>query len=164
MKQTRIIAKAILRRPDGCVLILRRSKTDVRRPLQWDLPGGMCEQGEDVVASAVRETREESGLVVNKNNMSLAYAMSDMTERGNVCWLYFIGEIDAQEVEISYEHDRFLWAKPGQAAEMVTYEPQQKACITYLITHYLIKHLSAVASHKFTPYNTLQNMLTLTQG
>lgn len=48
-------------RPDGrwVVLISRRSAAGV---LQWTLPKGGLEAGEDLAAAAIREVREETGL------------------------------------------------------------------------------------------------------
>lgn len=136
MKQTRVLAKTVLRRPDGKVLILRRSKTDTRRPLQWDLPGGTLEPGEDYVAAAVRETLEEAGITVTTDDLQLAYTMSDMTDMGNACWLFFIGDCGDEEVRLSYEHDKFYWATETEAREMVTYDRQHQA-LKHIFDHAL---------------------------
>ena len=46
----------------GRLLLIRRGQEPGRG--LWSLPGGRCEPGEDAAAAAVRETYEETGLVV----------------------------------------------------------------------------------------------------
>jgi 8-oxo-dGTP pyrophosphatase MutT (NUDIX family) len=45
-------------RADRSTVLIRRSET----PNEWVIPGGTVEPGEDVVETAIRETREETGL------------------------------------------------------------------------------------------------------
>ena len=63
--KTRIVQKAVVLNDAGEVLMLRRSKTDTRRPMQWDLPGGLREENEELLAGVEREITEETGLSVN---------------------------------------------------------------------------------------------------
>ncbi|OED48463.1 NUDIX hydrolase [Leisingera sp. S232] len=46
------------------LVIQRDDKPDIPYPGHWDLPGGGREAGESPVACALRETREEVGLVL----------------------------------------------------------------------------------------------------
>jgi 8-oxo-dGTP pyrophosphatase MutT (NUDIX family) len=45
-------------RPDNSTVLVRREET----PLEWVIPGGTVDEGEDLVETAVREAREETGL------------------------------------------------------------------------------------------------------
>ncbi|MGF1570726.1 MAG: NUDIX domain-containing protein [Nodosilinea sp.] len=47
--------------PDGTVVLVRRRDNG-----RWSLPGGIVDWGEDVMAAAVRELREEAGLETAK--------------------------------------------------------------------------------------------------
>ena len=47
----------------GEVLLLRRGPTAPWMPGRWNLPGGMAERGESPPSAAIRETREEAGVV-----------------------------------------------------------------------------------------------------
>jgi 8-oxo-dGTP diphosphatase len=55
-------AGAIVHDDAGRLLLIRRGQEPGRG--LWSLPGGRCEAGEDPAATAVRETYEETGLVV----------------------------------------------------------------------------------------------------
>jgi 8-oxo-dGTP diphosphatase len=59
-----VAAKAIVRRADGAVLLIRRSLESKSDPGAWDLPGGKMDYGERLVDALVREVREETSLAV----------------------------------------------------------------------------------------------------
>lgn len=63
-------AKLALFIGDGLVTILRDDKPDIPWPAHWDLPGGGREGKEDGPACALRETREELGLIVPRSALS----------------------------------------------------------------------------------------------
>jgi 8-oxo-dGTP pyrophosphatase MutT (NUDIX family) len=56
---TTVSAGGVVVGPDGVLLIARRSSGG---ELQWTLPKGLVDPGEDVTATAVREVREETGI------------------------------------------------------------------------------------------------------
>ena len=55
-------AGAVVHDAAGRLLLIRRGTEPGRG--RWSVPGGRCEPGEDAATTAVRETREETGLVV----------------------------------------------------------------------------------------------------
>ncbi len=55
-------AGAIVQDKAGRLLLIRRGREPGRG--LWSLPGGRCEAGEDAATTAIRETYEETGLVV----------------------------------------------------------------------------------------------------
>lgn len=57
----------------------------------WELPGGHCEPYEDPAATAARETREETGLVVRIRALVGVYTWAGLRSAGDVVYL---GEID----------------------------------------------------------------------
>ena len=65
---THLVGWLVLRRPDGRVLLGRRSGVTYAAGL-WGLPGGHAERGETWAAAAVRETREEVGLIVREDDL-----------------------------------------------------------------------------------------------
>jgi 8-oxo-dGTP diphosphatase len=60
-------AGAIVRDGEGRLLLIRRGREPGRG--LWSLPGGRCEPGEDAATAAVRETYEETGLVVTAGRL-----------------------------------------------------------------------------------------------
>lgn len=125
MTETHVVAKVLLVHKSGDVLILRRSKSDVRRPGQGDLPGGWTDEGEDFIAAAVRETEEEAGIKINSTDLQLVYTHTAMVKDRNVCWLFFIGHTDKSKVVLSPEHDKADWMSLDQAIEHIQYDIQQ---------------------------------------
>jgi len=73
-----VVAKVIVMNAAGQMLALRRSKTDERRPGQWDFPGGHTDPGEDIMEAALRETREEAGIELPYAD--LKFALSEVTD------------------------------------------------------------------------------------
>jgi 8-oxo-dGTP pyrophosphatase MutT (NUDIX family) len=55
------------------VLLLQRGPEGKFAPGLWDLPVGKCDPGEAVTDTAVRELREETGLVVAPDDLSVAH-------------------------------------------------------------------------------------------
>ena len=71
-KQGKMIRKAanIYLEKNGKVLgVTRRSTID-----QWGLPGGKVDIGEDYATAAIRELKEETGVVLDKYNLDIIYA------------------------------------------------------------------------------------------
>jgi 8-oxo-dGTP diphosphatase len=62
-------AAAVILEPDGRVLLVRHTYGR----FNWDLPGGASDPGESVVETALRETREETGLEVVAERMTGIY-------------------------------------------------------------------------------------------
>ena len=102
-------------------MALRRSSSDKRRPNQWDLPGGRVEEGEDIQAAAIRETKEESNLEVS--DVRLVYGMSDNLEKyGSGTWVVFSGTAKTSDVQISDEHSEYTWFSLEEAIEKFEYD------------------------------------------
>jgi len=57
------------------VLLLRRGPGDRFAPGAWDLPVGKQEPGEQITTTAVRELREETGLVMEVGDLRLVHAV-----------------------------------------------------------------------------------------
>jgi 8-oxo-dGTP pyrophosphatase MutT (NUDIX family) len=73
---TRLIAAVLVTDPDnGRLLILRRSSHLDFAPGEWDVPSGKGEPREPITATAVRELKEETGVVVAETDLRLVHVV-----------------------------------------------------------------------------------------
>ncbi len=99
--------KTVIINREGKILALRRSSTDPSRPLTWDLPGGLVEDGETLEESVVRELQEEAGFAIEKFTiLDAVVGNSQGTQWVQIC---YVEEVDLPEVILSYEHDQYEW-------------------------------------------------------
>mgnify|MGYP002072101269 CR=1 FL=1 len=122
------IAKAILTDGDGNILLLKRSTSDVRRPNQWDFPGGHVDDGEQPAEAVIREIKEESGLEATMKRLVFAKTEVVIWEedalhkhKTNATWQYFICFTKDKNVVVSHEHSEYRWVSLSEALEIVEY-------------------------------------------
>jgi ADP-ribose pyrophosphatase YjhB (NUDIX family) len=103
-----VTQKIIIKDTEGKILSLRRSKTDPTKPLSWDLPGGLVEEGEDLRASILREVQEEAG--IQATNLEILDVFGHHTESGKylIC-IGYVAQAISTDVTLSYEHDQYNW-------------------------------------------------------
>jgi 8-oxo-dGTP pyrophosphatase MutT (NUDIX family) len=126
---TLVVAKVILIGPDGKVLLLRRSDTDVRRPNEFDIPGGHTDGTEYANEAAARETLEEAGIEVDPRQLTLTYSetKSFADKNQSVSWLFYVGHTDATDTKLSSEHSEAKWATLEEAISLLDYDRQKRA-------------------------------------
>jgi 8-oxo-dGTP diphosphatase len=124
-----VIAKAVVFDDHGRILLVRRSKTAPRRPLEWDLPGGFVDNDDGSYREAcLRELAEEAGIKDLNGVARLGYAESDFEKsKFDMTWLYFTVQASNAEVKLSYEHDTFEWVTLKHAEELISYDRQLRA-------------------------------------
>jgi DNA polymerase len=112
------------RREKGRTLVLY-----LKRPIDYDVPKGHIEKGEDAEAAAHRELREETGIDAD----FLPYFVEDTTHRfrrGDVPVLkedkFFIGRARAGRVRISDEHTGYEWLDLKGVLEKERYENRRR--------------------------------------
>lgn len=71
--KNRLGAAAVIRDIDGRILLVKHSYGK----LNWELPGGAVEAEESVADAAIREVREETGLLVTAERLTGIYYMAD---------------------------------------------------------------------------------------
>lgn len=108
-----LIAHAVIVRSDGAILVLQRSSDNDVLPNQWDVPGGSCESGEDPMATAIRETEEETGLTIADPRL-FAYT-SNVDPANGIQFVRFIFRAAYRSNEIHLnprEHQAYAWIDP----------------------------------------------------
>lgn len=99
-------AGVILTRPDGKVLMMQRIGGD-----GWDFPGGKVEPGEQVLQGAVRETFEETGLLLEPQSLR-PVAVKDNPD-GFTFACFAASVPDFMPVLCPDEHTGFGWFDPA---------------------------------------------------
>lgn len=132
LMETEIVTKAVLANEKDEILIVRRSKTAPRRPLQWDLPGGGVESGDENFAKAVsREVLEETGIAVDHRDLRLVHTHTEIIKGVNVIWLHFAASVAKPEVKLSFEHSEYQWLPLEKAIKEFEY-PLQRDLLQHL--------------------------------
>ena len=103
--------------PRGRLLMQERGDDALHEPGRWGYPGGDLEDGEDHVSAAVRELREETGLVVTPDRL-----VSLGTRRFRSEWCGQDDEFELFAVRLSVTDDDVVC---GEGRQMVFVDPDE---------------------------------------
>ncbi len=102
---------------DNHILLLKRNNTGWMDG-HYDVPSGALDEGETILQAAVRETKEEVGVVVSESDLSLVHTMHNKI---NGEWLgcYFMacdwsGDVNLCEPD---KHSEIVWVPIGKLPE-----------------------------------------------
>lgn len=113
----------------GQVLILKRASHSATYPNHWNFPGGSLDEGETPSEAAIRELREETGLIVSKPYLN----HFETRTLPKITIYYFItGEYQGQ-VAINSESSDYKWVFLNELEEfnMIPMSPQVVENIKY---------------------------------
>lgn len=98
-----------------------------------DLPKGLKQPGEDDTTTALRELREETGIVSPKviqgfsSRKHYFYRWKEDLVSKDV--VYFLAEHGSNEIVISREHDGYTWLTKNEALEKLRYPTLKEVVI-----------------------------------
>jgi len=118
-------------------LLLKRGEDEIY-PGLWQMVTGKIKKGEKAYEAALREMKEETGLVPLRFWTAPRVNQFYQAERDAVFIVpVFAAEVSTEEVRICREHSEFKWVNPHQAHELFPWE-EQKAAVD-IITGYVLK-------------------------
>ena len=113
------VAAAVLRRPDGRVLLLKRADSHSTNPGQWCFVTGFIEQGESPRSAAVRELAEELGIKASPVRAGAVVNVTLSLEQ-NLDVYPFLFDTTNVEIVLDREHSAFVWIMPGELLQYDT--------------------------------------------
>lgn len=137
--KNKVVAKAFIRHNQK-FLILKRSETDTKLPLKWDLAGGKIDEGESIDEGFLREVKEESGLELSR--YKLLYSVTSAkdvldTQAKNFVFLIFFAESTSDEVMLSFEHSEYRWVDKEELFEPMRDHPVHEAAFKHIFDNNL---------------------------
>jgi ADP-ribose pyrophosphatase YjhB (NUDIX family) len=135
-------ASAVVTNDAGEILLQRRTDNDL-----WALPGGTMDLGERIAETAVREVKEETGLIIEVTGIVgvysdpshvIAYTDGEVRQEFNIC---FAAKLVGGHLSRSDESTEVRWVAPPTVQELPMHES-----IRLRIKHFLEnRHAPAIA-------------------
>jgi len=92
----------------------------------WDFVKGKMEQGESTHQTAVRETKEETGIIditfVENFEEWIEYNFKYQGELVQKKVVFFLAETKTKEIKISHEHSGYTWMDYNSSMEKTTFD------------------------------------------
>uniref|UniRef100_M1Q271 Bis(5'-nucleosyl)-tetraphosphatase [asymmetrical] n=1 Tax=uncultured organism TaxID=155900 RepID=M1Q271_9ZZZZ len=93
----------------------------------WDFPKGHVEENETAIQTALRELEEETSIVEEDVELkddfeeTIDYFYKKRGDLAHKKVIYLLGESDTKEVEISNEHQDYIWLPYKKALKKLTF-------------------------------------------
>ncbi len=92
----------------------------------WDFVKGKMEKGETIHETAIRETKEETGItdvkILDNFEEWIEYNFQYQGELVHKKVVFFLAETNTKDVEISHEHSDYIWVDYNTAMEKTTFD------------------------------------------
>ncbi|HEC22343.1 MAG TPA: NUDIX hydrolase [Chloroflexi bacterium] len=114
--EVRRVAAAVLQRPDGRILLLKRSPNHTSNPGKWCFVTGYVEADESPREAAIRELREELGIQATPSRSGEVVVVR--TDWGGTIHVYpFLFPVEDIDIRLDQEHVGFVWITPQELYE-----------------------------------------------
>lgn len=95
---------------EGKYLVTRRSNINTYKPLKWDIPGGIVKPGEKIEDAVIRETSEETGLMIDVGSVVYVYTNNDQMPVRQTFQLVYHCKYKSGDIRLNpSEHDKYHW-------------------------------------------------------
>ena len=92
----------------------------------WDFVKGKIERNETLYETALRETKEETGITniefVDGFEESVEYDFRFKKEDIHKKVIFFLAKTDEKNIKLSHEHNDYIWLEYGDALKKTTFE------------------------------------------
>ncbi len=92
----------------------------------WDFVKGKMENSEEPKQTAIRETKEETGIIdvefIDGFNEEISYTFYVKKEEIDKKVIFYLGKTKSSEIVLSHEHLDFAWLNFKDAMKIITYE------------------------------------------
>ncbi len=92
----------------------------------WDFVKGKMESGESPLVTAIRETKEETGIIdvkfLDYFEEWIQYNFQFNGELVQKKVVFFLGETKTKDIKISHEHLNYTWMDYSTAMEKITFD------------------------------------------
>ena len=122
---------ALVRRPDGRVLLIRTHKWRDT----WGVPGGKIDYGETMKAALEREFLEETGLSLTHvywGPVQEAVQSPEFYKDAHFILLNFVALTDDEHVTLNDEAQKYVWTTPEDALTFDLNTPTRRLLEFYL--------------------------------
>ncbi|NHM31952.1 NUDIX hydrolase [Neobacillus terrae] len=138
-----VVSVSILRKDE--VLIIRESKPSALN--KWNFPSGRIEYGEDILYSACREVKEETGFEVKLNGTTGVYNFMSNTNH-QVILFHFTGEITGGSLHLAEDEiSDSRWIKLNDLVKFDNEELRESNVLKQIIDNLLSGELHTISMY-----------------
>ncbi|MEK7521714.1 MAG: NUDIX hydrolase [Patescibacteria group bacterium] len=124
------VGKAAIINEAGQVLLVQRAADDSWSPSHWEIPGGKAEPGENLETALIRETQEETGLLIETlSELHLEeMVITEGHRKGNLYKVHsWVCKVTGGNIVLSSEHQTHKWLTLEEALSLNLTNPTRNA-------------------------------------